>query len=504
MQTSAQQSLAQTPIPQADVERKAAMQSAWKAYRGQLPNPLKVTAGQPNDNVLSNRCEPIVNKGVSFLFGAVLKLEATDENTDGNGGTDTPPAPVAAAPNTPPARRKHRRTRSLKPSPKQDFLDGLWGDDDDRMTLLSQMGINGAVCGQQFVKLIPAQGAMQYPRLVVMDPMLVRMVSSPDDVSLVLAYIIEYPVGDDLQKRQIIARIDPDGLALLDGYDDIDETWTITNYARKGTAGSWFRVGAVEHWPYPFAPIFTNQNLPNPNELWGAADLSPDLIEMNRVLNFVQSNTSRIIKFHAHPKTWAKGVGLGQISVAVDETIVLESDTAAIGVLEMKSDLHSSLAFAGVIRSDMDEQSRVPAVALGRLEALPKGNISGVALQLLFQPLVEKTTQKQRLYGQMIRAVSRAAMVVASIIPVAEFERCKIDLHWQNLLPIDDLSAAQTAQILQSIGVSSATILAKLGYDAEDEAVKSANEAALKPPPPAPVPIAPLPQETQQPQGAAA
>jgi hypothetical protein len=449
-QTQVQQ-LATAPTPRADLERKQEMARAWKAYRGAFENPLKVKDGQPNDNVLSNRCAPIVDKGVSFLFGQVLKVEATTETT-------TPDTAVQAC------------------------VDGIWGDDDDRMTQFVKAATNGGVCGQAFIKIIPMQGGMKYPRVVIMDPMLVRMVTAPDDCSVVNAFIIEYPLEGDFEKRQIIARTDPDGLAAVAGGFDLNDTWTITNYLRRGISGSWYpdTSNPPEDWPYPFPPIFTCQNLPNPNEAWGTPDLTPDLIGQNKVLNFIQSNTSRIIKFHGHPKTWAKGIGKAQMSIGVDEIIVLQSETASLQNLEMHSDLKSSMEFAQVIRDDMDEQSRVPAVALGRLESLPKGNISGVALQMLFQPLIEKTILKQRLYGRLIREVTRACLVLAKKISIEAFEDYPIDLHFANLLPVDDLQAAQAAQILQAIGVSNATVLAELGYNADDEAEKSQGEDAKK------------------------
>jgi hypothetical protein len=441
-----QATLAQVAPSPADAERTREMQAAWKAYRGKLKQPLKVDANQPNDNVLSNRCAPIVDKGVSFLFGPVLKIEVAEQDN-------------------------------------QDFLDGLWGDDDDRMTLLSQAAINGGVCGQTFVKLIPAQGQMKFPRLVVLDSQLIRIVTDPDDCSLTLAYVIEYAAGPagDVQKRQIIARVDPDNMAGIAGEYDLDDSWTITNYVRTTTGPiAWIQVGERETWPYPFAPIFTCQNLPNPNEAWGVPDLTPDLIGMNEVYNFVQSNTSRIIKYHGHQKTWAKGVNASQISVAIDDIICLPSPESSLGTLPAMENLTGLLNFSSVLRSDMDEQSRVPAVALGRMVDLPKGNISGVALQLLFQPLIEKTTQKQRLYGKMIREICRGALVVGGKLDLDAYEDFQVDLRWQNLLPVDDLAAAQTALILKQLGVSGSTIMQQLGYDPEIEADKSAKEDAVK------------------------
>ncbi len=442
-QQNIMQTLAQAPIPQADQDRKREMRDAWKSYRGELPDPLTVKPNQPNDNVKTNRCAPIVNKGVSFLFGPVLKMEC-----------------------------RH-----------QDFMDGLWGNDDDKMTLLAQTGINGGVCGQPFLKLIPAEGEMKFPRIVVLDPLIVRIVTAPDDCSLTLAYVIEYPGADDIQKRQIIARVDPDNLAGIAGNYDLDDTWEIANFERRGQADTWYQVGETEVWPYPFAPIFTAQNLPNPNEAWGLPDLTPDIIEMNKSLNFVQSNTSRILKFHGHPKTWGRGFRASQLSTAVDDLIIIEAPDGTLQNLEMQSDLASSLAFISMLRDAMDEQSRVPAVALGRMENMTRGEISGVAIQLLFQPLIEKTVQKQRLYGRLIREISRAALVLAGVIPLQGWEDYPIELHWQDMLPIDDLQAAQTSLMLKQLGVSNSTLLQRLGFNPDDELAKSAQEQARLAPP---------------------
>src|SRR5215472_15190048 len=137
------QTLATAPVPRADQERKRQMKEAWKAYRGEFQPPLKVAQGQSDDNVITNSCGPIVDKGTSWLFGQPVKIEAKDAKC-------------------------------------QDFLDGFWGDDDDKMSLLSDVALNGGVCGQAFVKLIPIQGKMKYPRVVVLDPQLVRIVTSPD------------------------------------------------------------------------------------------------------------------------------------------------------------------------------------------------------------------------------------------------------------------------------------------------------------------------------------
>lgn len=507
--TNTPQTLAQAPISNEDADRQRKMRDAWKAYRGEFPKPLKIEPNQPDDNVISNHMEPIVTKSTSFLFGPTLKIEATDEAAaikeqadaeQASAEAATPPAqppqpkqppkpgeppqPVPVAPLPPPAPKPKPKPKP-KPGPIQTYIDGLWGGDDDtKMTLLSELAINGGVCGQVFLKLIPPRSTAKFPRLVVLNPEIVRIIADPEDCKLVLAFVIEYPGQGELQKRQIIARVDPDGLVEELGNCDPDDYWTITNYVRKGQTGNWMQMGASEVWDWPFPPIFTAPNLPNPNEKWGSPDLTQDLIDENKALNFLFSTLARIIKFHGHPKTVAMGVVSSQITMAIDDMVCLPDPTSKIEMLAAMENFGGILSVIASLMSNIDEQSRVPGVALGRLVDLPKGNISGVALKLLFQSLIEKTIQKQRLYGKLIREVTRAALVMAGLISVQDFEDYTISLHWQNLLPVDDLAAAQTAQILQALGVSTATILQELGYNSEDEANKTEVEQANKPKPP--------------------
>ncbi len=196
-----------------------------------------------------------------------------------------------------------------------------------------------------------------------------------------------------------------------------------------------------------------------------------------------------------------------QLQMSVDGIICLPAPDSKLEKLAPMDNFTGLLAVLASLRDDMDEQSRVPAVALGRLESLPKGNISGVALALLFQPLTEKTTQKQRLYGKLIREITRAGLVLANLITVEQYEDYDIGIHWQNLLPDDDLQAAQTALIYEQLGVSESTLMQRLGFNPDDEAQKKLVEGQAKmdafsrgqgfPPQPAQLPGQP-PQPQQQ------
>src|SRR5581483_3337211 len=134
-----------------------------------------------------------------------------------------------------------------------------------------------------------------------------------------------------------------------------------------------------------WSPVVDAQNLPCPNEFWGIADLEDDSLDLNKAINFAISNINRIIRFHAHPKTWGRGFQSNQLNIAVDETIVLPGE-ASLQNLEMTSDLSSSIRHYEKLREALHEIARIPEVATGVMTSL--GPLSGVALQVLYQPLV--------------------------------------------------------------------------------------------------------------------
>ena len=74
-----------TPFGSLDAQRIAAMQACWRAYYGALPQADEDRLSrQPDDSVTVNRCRPIVDTGVSFLFGQPIRLEVDEGAPDGS------------------------------------------------------------------------------------------------------------------------------------------------------------------------------------------------------------------------------------------------------------------------------------------------------------------------------------------------------------------------------------------------------------------------------------
>ncbi len=430
-QTSIQKS---TQQQSADDARVQTMKDAWDAFYGKFPKPLVVRNGA-DDNVVDNLLRTPVLKGVAALFGKELKFEIAED------------APITDA---------QRKTM-------QTWLDKCWKFNKKAITL-KKWGLTSAVCGTGYLKVVPGK---PYPRIIVQDPTMVSVQSSPDDIETPVGFQVTWTGYDasasQMDYREVTIQA-PSGLS-----------WLIIRQERKhgsATAQAWTTTNSAQ-WPYPWPPIHWNQNLPAPNSFYGMSDISPDIIQLNKDRNFILSNAARIIRFHAHPKTWAKGLRAEQLQVAIDETIILNNKDADIGNLEMKSDLHSSMQFAQMLAESIQGLTQVPAITTGaNLDTIPRVT-SGVALVILHQPLIDKTTDKQETYGDTLEQLNSHLLELGGFPPGIE-----VNNHWQNVMVRDDLMEAQVAQLVDTMGLASKeTLSTGMGYDWDEEQERMQNEA---------------------------
>lgn len=399
-------------------KRQERWQAAWNAYFGDTPDTLKVKVNQPDDNVKINYARMIVNTGVSFLFGKPLQWEL-------DSGSD-------------------ERT------PAEQWLDDCVRVNGGAL-LWQKLAINGAVCGHTFVKIVP--GAGQYPRLILLSPEYVTVVCDPDDKDLVYRYVIQYTArgkdGERVDTRQMIERD--------------NNRWTIVD-KRSINGGEWQVIGESV-WSYQWPPIIDCQNLPSPNEYYGIADIEEDVLGLNRVINFTMSNLQRIIRFHAHPKTWGSGFNAKELRAGVDETLIFTNPDASLHNLEMQSDLTSSIDYYQRLKEALHETACVPEVATGKLDNI--GQLSGVALAILYQPILDRTEQKRLTYGALIVELFRRLLEMAGF-----GEQNLIVLIWPKLLPENRMEELQAALLAKELGVSSDTLLREAGYDPDAEREK--------------------------------
>lgn len=409
-------------------ERLVRIRDAWACYQGNYPKALKPTRSDPQgaDNIRINFAAPIVDKGVSFLLGKDLDFEV----------------------------------EGAKEGPSDTWLDAFWAQN-KQMSLLHLLAMNGGVTGDVFVRLMlpDARKQQQYPRVVNLDPATVTPVFDMDDYEDVVGWLVQWNAVDPSTGRAVVRRTI---------YEPQGATWLITDQISRGDQTVWMPWGPPVTWPYPWSPILHCQNLPMPNEFYGISDIEQHVLSINNAVNFVLSNMARIVRTHAHPKTWATGTTAKQIDISVDQMVCLPQN-ATMQNLEMQTDLGSSLELYKRLKELLHEVARVPEVATGKVDGL--GPLSGVALKILYQSLIEKNQTKQLFYGDLLQELNCRAL------EIGKQPESTIIIHWQDPLPKDVKDEAEAALILEQVGVSKNTVLTELGYDPEAEAEKCAEEA---------------------------
>ncbi len=410
-------------MQQIEAEERARLDrwaKAWELYFGNHPKPLKVKPGQADDNVTLNYARLIVDKGVSYLFGKQPEFDL-DASTE-------------------------------RSAPER-WLDECWRVN-KKMLLLQKLATNGGVCGHAFLKVQLPTAGQQYPRLINISPEYVTVVTDPDDMSIIWRYLVQYPAlglrGESLVIRQVIERNESGRWEVLD---------------QVSTNGGKWVTRQQMIWPYDWPPMIDTQNLPSPNEYYGRADIEPDVLGINAAVNFVVSNWQRIIRFHAHPKSIIKGATAAEVRADVDATLVLPNPQADAFNLEMTSDLSGAIELYNRLREALHETARIPEVATGKVDNI--GQLSGLALQILYGPLVELTEQKRLTYGDMLTELNRRLLEFAGY----GAEQI-VTVRWPELLPRDPASEAALAAAKQQVGVSKDTLLTELGYDPDEERQK--------------------------------
>lgn len=394
-------------------DRQVAIEQRWAYYHKKHRQPLKVRMGQTNDNVILNMTREVIDQTVAMLFGKPPEFELDE----------------------------------AQETPQEAALEVLWKE--NKLPLWCQdLGVTGSICGHVFVKLVPTDTSVRFVRL---NPKYVTMFWREDDFEKILAYRIQWTAGDDLIRQDLI---------------DQGAGWMIRNLRLPRGKKEWVLDGEG-YWPWSWGPIVDWKNLPDPEGCYGTSDLVNP--ELNDSANFVASNTARILRFHAQPRTIGTGVRADEIKeTAVDGLWTVSNPSASIQNLEMRSDLGSSAAFLDFLLNQFYSEHKAVNIASMKDRL---GQLTNFGLRTLFQAALDKLATKRSLYGAGLEEVSRRGLLLLG------HGNWPITVSWGDPLPYDRLSQIQALQLERDLGVLSAkTASTDLGRDWEKERERIAQE----------------------------
>lgn len=415
-------------------ERAKRFKTNWDFYDGIMPEPLKVGKDGVNDNILLPKIGQVTDKIVSFLIGDGIEFDAS-----GDGEQDT----------------------------NDERVDGLWKANRKQLWI-NNMAMSGALTGHCWSRIEPRENDL--PRIVNLNPSNCAAFWDVSDVDRVLWYRLQFVAGKEGPGK----RIDyVHGRYTGDEFDhDVDEWWEIVFVTKGGPIPTW-EMQDPQLWPYEWSPIVDWQNQPRPYRYYGADDVS-QIINLNKALNFVASNYSRILKHHAYPKT----VGLGFDASDVVETEIggfftvnKSKQEADIFNLEMASDLASSRAFIDLLAAEVWHNARMvdPQSVKDKI-----GQITNFGLRVLYTDAIRKIDTKRLLYGEGLEMLSLHGLeLMGGGVPD------EVAVIWPDVLPENDTETVTSLQSELASGVIDKQTYRELrGYDHEQIVARLAEQSA--------------------------
>ncbi len=400
-------------------ERRRYIANAWKYYRGEHKKPLKVRVDQPDDNVILNLCKRLANSSVAMLVGRGVKFDLQEGAT----------------------------------TPAEATLEQFW-QANKKQLFLNNLALFGSVTGQPVVQMVLREG--QPPRLINVNPELLTVLWQANDMEKIMAYILRWQVGRVIYRQDFIAPDTPNG------------GWLVRELQKE--SGRQWKIVNETTWPYPWAPLLTWQNLPNPGKFYGLSDL--ESAELNDAINFVASNINRILRFHAHPRTIGTGMRADDVeATAVDSFWAIPKKDANIFNLEMQSDLQSSMRFLDFLRGAFFSESAGVDMTVFKDKI---GSVTNFGLRVLFQDAIDRIELKHQTYGEALVELNRRALEVMG----AGKENYTV-IHWPEALPSDKVELTKLIAMEMEGGLTSKeTAAKKLGLDWETEQERLQAEAA--------------------------
>ena len=334
----------------------------WDFYLG---DQWRVVREEGESLITFNYAKAIVDKSVSFLFGKGFRIQPHKE--------------VA---------------QELKP-----LLDEVW-EYNKKDILGVEIGQMGAITGDCFIKVswedpeVDDNGILyeeEYPdgkvRIDVLPTSSVFPVYSSHDKDKMVSCTLQYAILEMGINGKPVARM----------YKEVVTRDTISYYIDNEL---------VEEIPNILREINIVQikNIPLAGESRGQSDLK-SIIPLQKELNAKVTDVSDIINYHSAPITIIQGAKSKNLEKGAKKVWGGLPKDAKVYNLELNSDLNASNSFISTIKTAIHELSNTPEDSLGGKSAV--SNTTGVALQIKYAPLLEKTWLKRQTYGGGIKDVCR-------------------------------------------------------------------------------------------------
>jgi len=359
--------------------------------------------------------------------------------------------------------RSPKQTEGIVP----DLLERVWEVDNDKKTVLWEMGQQGSVSGDCFVKVAYEEAYTDtigrfHPGKVRVLPLNASFCFPefhPHDRERLIRFKLKYRFwGTSLEGTR--------------------QVFTYTEILTDDIIEEYINDELIDSRPNPLGiiPVIHIPNVRISGSPWGLSDCH-DIIPVNRTYNEVSTDIADIVNYHAAPVTVIIGAKANQLEKGANKVWGGLPKDARVENLEGGAQgLKGAMDFLALMKKAMHEMTGVPETALG--QAVPISNTSGVALSITFQPLMNKWNQKITQYSRGIQRINELILLNLAIKepetmmwnPMIEGtleqgEAQMLDpndpityqnyVHFMPPLPLDKLILLNEVQTMMSLGLES-------------------------------------------------
>lgn len=363
------------------------------------------------------------------------------------------------------------------------LLQRIWDKDNNKQQILWEIGNQGSVQGDTFIKIAydpPFQdkfGQVQpgRVRILPLNASFCFPEWHPHDRERMIRFKLKYRFWGTA----------PEGTRQVFTYTEIITDDVIEEYVNDEL------IDRREN-PLGFIPVVHIANHIASASPWGLSDIM-DVIPLNRDFNEKATDISDIINYYTAPVTVITGAKASNLERGARNIWALTSKDATVSNLSGGSEgLESAIQFLQMLKMGMHEMIGIPEGALGQSQAI--SNTSGVALAIQYMPATMIYDMKRTQYGKGLEEVSRIALKTLFLfepealiydpmtegIQESEFQPTTLDprdpviydikCHWPPPLPVDEMVKLSEMQVKIAMGLESKIgALRELGVEFPDE-----------------------------------
>ena len=363
-----------------------------------------------------------------------------------------------------------------------DILQRVWEVDNNKHAVMWEMGQQGGVSGDCFVKVAYEEAFTDtvgrvHPgrvRILPLNSSFCFPEFHPHDRDRLIRFKLKYRFwGTSLEGTR--------------------QVYTYTEILTDDRIEEYINDELIDSRPNPLGtvPIVHIPNVRISGSPWGLSDCH-DIIVLNRSYNEIATDIADIVNYHAAPVTVITGAKASSLEKGPKKVWGgLPKDAQVFNLEGGGSGLQGAIQYMEIIKRGMHEMIGIPQAALGEVQ--PISNTSGVALAIQYQPMMNRYNQKIVQYSQGIQKINELILLNISVKepnllvynpdfngPIKPDQKPILDpndpityettVHFPQPLPLDKLIVLNEIQTKMALGVESRKgALRQLGEEFPDE-----------------------------------